>query len=316
MKDVIEDGGVPGWKHAGWPIAFTELFAAHEFLDKGLLQDVLREVQRVELARGSRGDSFKHQSTQIIFNFYLALGKFQKAHTLAEEVDIPELTQAWLAFLAGKPADYQEYIEDFRDELMEAIPDPIEQQRFLLSLNIGMVKYPIDLLAPLYEPDTAVAMVSAAGETSPEFMSWPILEAKLQLVRGKQMLDKGQAGEAIVSLKSGVRWFRDRGGWGMFPYYFLGTELLAIAYAEQGDLQAAYRLLEDAAGRRIMVNTLSTPLHQRILARLALIARELGRTARAESIESELAEALRLADEDHPILVQIREQHEVKLEID
>ena len=75
-------------------------------------------------------------------------------------------------------------------------------------------------------------------------------------------------------------------------------------------------MLEDAAGQRNLVNSFSAPLHQKIQARLALLARELGKTAEAEAIEAELAEALSFADQDHPILVQIRQQQEVLLEIE
>jgi tetratricopeptide (TPR) repeat protein len=316
LRGVIADGGVPGWKTMGWPVTFTELFAAEEFLDKGMLQDVVHELQRVELLQESMDDSFQYHSTQVLFKFYLALGQFQKAQALAQEVDIPDMFLAWLAFLAGDKAAFQRHTENFRVDLREAIPNTTEQLLFQLSLNLRYVRPPLDVLAPLYDPVSAVATASPVGAPSREFLSWPKLEAKLQIVRGKQMLERGQTDEAIAPLKNGVEWFRDRGGWSTFPYYFLGSELLAVALAEQGDLQAAYRVLEDAARQRKLVNSISTPLYQRIQARLALLARELGRTAEAESIETELAEALRFADKDHPILVQIREQHEVFLEIE
>jgi hypothetical protein len=86
--------------------------------------------------------------------------------------------------------------------------------------------------------------------------------------------------------------------------------------AGQGDLKAAYAHLEQAAGKRKLVYSLSAPLHQRIQARRALLARELGRTAEAEAIEAELEKALIFADHDHPILVQIREQQDALSEIE
>jgi tetratricopeptide (TPR) repeat protein len=213
---------------------------------------------------------------------------------------------------------FNDAVEVFLAEFQKEWPDPTERLIFLLRWNMRwrVDGFPLDVLVPLYDPDSAVAMASPAGEPSPEFLSWPKFEAKLQMVRGKQMLNQGQPDEAITLLKSSVRWFRDYGDWTVFQMYFMGAEFLAVAYAEQGNLQAAYRVLEDAAGQRNLVNSFSAPLHQKIQARRALLARELGRIADAESIETELAKALRFADEDHPILIQIREQQDKFLEIE
>ena len=130
------------------------------------------------------------------------------------------------------------------------------------------------------------------------------------------MLNQGQPDEAIDPLRSGVEWFRNRGGWESFPYYFLGAELLAVTLSGQDNLQAARIELEQAADRREMVNSFSAPLYQRIQARLALIYRELGRISDAEAIEAELGNALALADHDHPILIQIREYQDLRLQIE
>jgi len=175
---------------------------------------------------------------------------------------------------------------------------------------------PLDALVPMYEPDSAVAMASTADEPPPEFLFWPKFEAKLQLARGIQMFDQGQPDRAIAPLRSSVMWYRDYGGPETFCYYFLAAEFHAVALAGQGDLKAAYAYLEQAAGKRKLVNSLSAPLHQRILARQSLLARELGRTAEAEAIEAELKKALIFADHDHPILLQIRDQQGAPLEIE
>jgi tetratricopeptide (TPR) repeat protein len=316
LRGVIKDGGIPGWESMAGPIIFTELFAAEEFLDKGMLADVIRELERVELAQKSMDASSQNQSTYALVNFYLALGQFQKALELAPGAGLPNMITAWIAFLAGDQAAFQRHLEDFNTSFMEEAPDPTERLMFLLHMNLRYIRPLLDVLAPLYDPDSALVQTSPSGDLPRDFLSWPIFEAKLQIVRGKQMLDRNQLEGAIASLKNGVGWFRDRGGWQMFPYYFLGAELLAAALTEQGDLQAAYNVLEDASRQENMVNSLSTPLHQRIQARLAQLARKLGHTTEAEAIEAELAEALKFADEDHPILIQIRQHQEVSLEID
>jgi tetratricopeptide (TPR) repeat protein len=317
LRGLIADGGVPGWKSKSGLVAFAEFFAAEEFLDKGLLPDVVSELQRVELALGSMDASLRQPITWKLTDFYLALGQFQKARALDIEVWSPGALPSVLAFLAGDQAAFRETLEDFRAEFREGWPDPTKRLVFLLRWNMhGFDGFPLDVLVPLYDPDSAVAMASPAGEPSPEFLSWPKFEAKLQMARGKQMLNQGQPDEAITLLKSSVRWFRDYGGWEIFEIYFLGAELLAVALTGQGDLEEACQVLEEAAGQRNMVNSFTAPQHQKIQARRALLARELGRTAEAEAIEAELAEALRLADPDHPILVQIREQQDVFLEIE
>ena len=320
LRGLVAEGGIPAWKTgvASEAAIFTEFFSAEEYLDKGLLPDVVSELQRVELALGSMGASARSPLVIKLVNFYLALGQFRKARALGHEKVLVDLLPSWLAYLEGDQAAFQRYIEDFRADYKEIWPEPTVRLVFLLRMNMSGWEnaLPVDVLVPLYDPDTAVAMASPAGEPAPEFLSWPKFQAKLQLVRGKQMLNQGRLDEAIVLLKSGVRWFRDHGGWEVFQMYFMGAEFLAVAYAEQGNLQAAYRVLEDAAGQRNLVNSFSAPLHQKIQARRALLARELGRTAEAEAIEAELAAALNLADWDHPILVQLREQQNDPLEIE
>jgi len=316
LKDLIADE--PDSMGA-WSVAFVELFPAEEYLDKGLLADVVSELQRVELALGSMdADFWRSWVAWKLSHFYLALGQIQKAEALNQDFWWRGMVLAWSAFLVGDQAAFLEHVEEFRVEFHERWPDPTERLIWLLQMNMqdSMDWFPLDVLVPLYDPESALALASAAGEPAPIFLSSPKFEAKLQLAQGKQLLNQGRPGEGIVLLGDGVAWFRDHGTWPTFSYYFLGAELLAVALAEQGDLQAAFLVLEDAAEQRKLVNSFTAPQHQKIQARRARLARELGRTAEAEAIEAELAKALVFADPDHPILVQIREQQSMSFEVE
>jgi tetratricopeptide (TPR) repeat protein len=316
-RGIIADEEMPESKIGAWAVSFTEFFPAEEFLDKGLLTDVMSELQRVELALGSMdADYWRGWGAWKLKHFYLALGQIQKAEALNQRYG-GEGSRAWSAFLMGDQAAFQEHVEEFHVNVRRNKPDPTERLIWLLSWNMQWtMRFPLDALVPLYDPESAVALASATGEPAPVFLSTPKFEAKLQLAQGKQLLNQGQPDEAITLLRNSVAWFRDHGIWLTFSYYFLSAELLAVALAEQGDLEAAYRELEEAAGQRKLVNSFTTPQHQKIQARQALLARELGRTAEAEAIEAELAKALVFADPDHPILVQIRAQQEVLLQVE
>ena len=167
LRGVITDGGVPGWKSMARPVVFTELFAAEEFLNKGMLQDVMRELKRVELLQESMEASFHYQSTHALVTFYLALGQFQKAQLLANELGPGGMFPAWFAFLADDQVAFQRHIEDFNADLMKEAPDPTERLLFLISLNLRYVRPPLDVLAPMYDRDSATAIASSTGEPPP-----------------------------------------------------------------------------------------------------------------------------------------------------
>jgi len=285
----------------------SELFAAEEYFHKGLLPDVLSELQRVQRALVPADAHVQEQLTWKLAKFYLALGQLQKAKALAWDHFYPGLFQGWCAFLEDDRAAFTRYTDDFRDSLRGVLPDPTERLIYMLRWNTWSYEImpPVAVLAPLYDPGSAVEIVSSVQEPPFEFLELPAFKAKMQLARGKQLLDHGHPAEGIMLLESGAAWFRDYGDWRTFPHYFLGAELLATALSRQGDLQAAYRVLEDASGQRKLVNSNTAPQHQKIQARLALLARELGHVAEAQVLEAELREALSLADPDHPILVHM-----------
>jgi hypothetical protein len=297
-----------------WKVAYLELFPAEELLHLGMLPEVMSELQRVEGLMESLETRFRHPVIRKLALFYLSLGQFRKALELTEmlpSVWLPGIWPAWCAYLRGDQSAFEQHIETAYEDLEKVVPDPdwMALRQLRANLQLWNPSLPIEVLAPLYDPESVAEYVlqSDAPNLMPltDHLTWPKLEARLQLVRGKKLLDEGRIRQALAALKSGTTWFRDNGDWETFSYYFLGAELRAEAYAAIGDLESAHLLLEEAAEQVNLVNSYTLPQHQKVRARLASLARELGRFEDARSLEAELVEELRLADPDHPILLQI-----------
>jgi hypothetical protein len=251
-----------------------------------------------------------------LVSFYLALGRFQDAQALSQKYQVyryPELLQGWLAYLKRDEAAFRENLEKFRIAFRDTDPDPdrrlsrLVRWAYAWQMEGGFV---LDILGPLYEPEEATALIAKTSDPFHDLQSTPGVEAKLQLIRGYQALNRGGPHGAVPLLQSGTNWFRDHGTYDSDSYFFLGSELLAVALIQSNRPDKAYRVLTAAAGQRNMVSSLNMPLYHRVQSRQAWLARVLGLTAEAEVIENELAQALALADADHPVLLQIREQQE------
>jgi tetratricopeptide (TPR) repeat protein len=92
--------------------------------------------------------------------------------------------------------------------------------------------------------------------------------------------------------------------------YFMGSEILAEAFREQGQFGKAVQVLEGALEKQILLlvdqsSPLTGGLWLRIQAQLAQVYREMGRDGDARKIEDTLRRRLALADPDHPILRQL-----------
>jgi len=294
-----------------WALLTTEVFRAEELLASGMLQDVSAELARIESGFTELEASLQPAMARNLTTYHLALGQLNEAEDVGRVAHYPGVLPAWLAYIRGDRAAFAEHMQVFLTWLERAFPD--ERERLIWSLGWNMTDshgFPIDLLYPLYDVSDAAALVAEADDQAPLFLSLPKFRAKLQLARGSSLLEQGLPEQARDPLRRGVDWFSERGLYETLPYYFLGSELLAVALMELGDEQAAYQTLKAATGKTGLVNSQTMALHQRILARLALLARELGRTEEAASLEAELKTALALADPDHPILTQIHERRE------
>jgi len=99
--------------------------------------------------------------------------------------------------------------------------------------------------------------------------------------------------------------------------YFMGSEILAKAWREQGDSGKAVQVLEAALAQKSRLllgqSLLTGPVWLRLQAQLAQLYREMGRAEAALKIEDELRKRLALADTDHPILRQLDRTEDLAL---
>ena len=89
----------------------------------------------------------------------------------------------------------------------------------------------------------------------------------------------------------------------------MGSEILAEAWREQGDLTNAAEVLRVALEKESFLlldqSVLTGPLWLKLQAQLSQLYREMGRDKDARKIEDKLRSLLALADADHPILRQL-----------
>lgn len=129
----------------------------------------------------------------------------------------------------------------------------------------------------------------------------------VSIMQGELALARGKATEGIELLEEG------RDGMRMMPTgaYFLGSEALAQAYENRGDLEAALRVLQEAQaakGRAFSCTTgpMLGALWLRTELELADLYRKMGRASDAEKVEDELRKMLAYADADHPVLLALQ----------
>jgi len=99
--------------------------------------------------------------------------------------------------------------------------------------------------------------------------------------------------------------------------YFMGSEILAEAWREQGDSTNAAEVLGAALEKESFLlleqSVLTGPLWLKLQAQLSQLYREMGQDEDARKIENELRRLLALADSDHPILRELNRTKELAL---
>ena len=123
-----------------------------------------------------------------------------------------------------------------------------------------------------------------------------------QFVRGRLALAHGETTAAISLIEAGLKASPSRAS-------VTVAEMLAQAWQQQGDLDRARRVLEDASRQRtqLLVGTaFSAVSWLRLEAERARLTRELGRDDEATQIEARLLQLLAFADADHAILREIK----------
>ena len=128
-----------------------------------------------------------------------------------------------------------------------------------------------------------------------------ILRGVLALNRGNRIEGLRMLGDALSSIS-----LTDSGS---AASYFMGSEILAEAWREQGDSTNAAEVLRTALEKEAFLlldkSVLTGPLWLKLQAQLSQLYRDMGQHEDARKIEDKLRRLLALADADHPILLQL-----------
>ena len=131
-----------------------------------------------------------------------------------------------------------------------------------------------------------------------------------EIVRGERAIAHGQTREGIALLEKGIEAMRN------FPKgaFYLGSETLARAYEQQGNRDAALRVLLQASNAKgkafncLDGGPMGGAWWLRTELQLADLYREMGRIPDAEKVEGELRKMLVYADADHPIVLALKKR--------
>ena len=265
-----------------------ESYLSFESYLSGDLETTLKEYDRFAQTAASRTGTGRDNFCNLVVSNYERLGKLKTAEEFARNVT----TEAWNRLY---PADYS-YWRGFRDFVMVELTGNVNTS---LSKHLPALVERSDtkeFLAPFL---TRAGLISQAHRM---MQSWKGPKNVSSILEGEIALAKGQREQAISLLQTAVDSLRSES----HPLaLFVGWDSLATAYEQQGDSANLLRLLEEATKE----NEYRIPemlFWLKLKLRRAQLYRQMERVEDAQKIETELSRLLAYADEDHPILVQLR----------
>ena len=275
-------------------VADVELFSAREHWLRGDVEKTLSEVDRLAQTLKSRSAKERRSFSYKVASSYLALGMLQAAEELFQSPDTsrPKIHNAHILDELAIVALAREDQAALRQRLTESLNSTPGLATAVLLARRGFFSEAEKVMQRL---------ISRRGRV------WP----SDKIVRGELAMARGKTAQAIRLLQEGIEppW--------MGPFisaYFLGTETLANAWEQQGNMSKAIRLLEESSqGRAKALAALrgsSSFFWMRVRLRLASFYRKVGREQEAREIEAELRKLLAYADPDHPILRQLKRLQE------
>lgn len=288
-----------------WLPAFEALLHADP---ETALREADRSLERLRSFEGGRFVSYSPMGA-----LYLTLGKIELARKWFEESTDPGTRrQIFLAAIAYVEEDHEAMTEHLEQTLkaMESLrrtqgsvrdPDrarrtpPLAPTTRLLLTRGGLQPPKADEFNPTIDPGI------------PDFILERI-ERRRGITRGMRALNRGNRiegmrmlGDALLSIS-----LTDSNS---AADYFMGSEILAEAWREQGDSTNAVAVLRAALEKESFLlldqSVLTGPLWLRLQAQLAQLYRDMGQHEDARKIEDELRRLLALADPDHPILREL-----------
>jgi DNA-binding winged helix-turn-helix (wHTH) protein/tetratricopeptide (TPR) repeat protein len=133
----------------------------------------------------------------------------------------------------------------------------------------------------------------------------------IEIVQGELAIARGQTKKGIILLEKGLDAVHE------FPAgsFYLGSETLARTYEEQGNFEAALRVLKRASDAKrkaafgcLLWEDMNGPWWLRDELELADLYRKMGRVPEAKDVEDELRKMLVYADAAHPIVRELRKR--------
>ena len=262
-------------------VAWLELFpAAEAWLDGNLAEALLATdgwAAKIDSLNSNPRTTF---ATNAALS-YLTLGRLEAAERCLHMITDPLLREEQLA----RVAFFREDRRALKQHLIASEGTTyLSPHTVMLLTRVGLLPRAAQLL------DKIEAQQSIFGPY-------------LQIPRGELALARGEVDKGIADLEEGIR--RVGEGWGIWVP-FLGSESLAAALKEKGDLAQAVQVLERASELRSAAAFEDAgAFWMRNELQLARLYREVGRTEDARRIERELLNLLALADADHPMLVEL-----------
>lgn len=264
-------------------VAWVELFPAFEHWLGGDTGKALAEAERFAQELESTPSGEQEWAVWSLGHFFLTLGKLETAEKLFQRVSTPFRRfppLAMVSYLRGDRAG-------FRKRLSAALANPGRRDPAIAVLlaRAGL----------LSQAEREISGQENAKTDIPGF---------IEVERGELASARGQAAEAIRQLKKG----RERDPVNSSNTFFLGTETLATALSQQGDVDGAMRVLELASqqkARAIFALASAVPSWMRTQLLLAKLYRKVGRHEDARRIEAELLGLLAYADPDHVLLREL-----------
>src|SRR6266508_224810 len=274
-------------KTSPFGVAWVELFPAFEYWLSGDTREALAEAERFAQKLDSTPLGEQEMAVLSLGGFFQTLGKLETAEKLQQRVSTPFFRFAALAMVSYFRGDRAGLEEHLRAAL--ASREPMDTLIGVLLARTGS----------LSEAERLISKQENARTYS---------GGCIEVERAELAFARGQTAEAVRQLKAG----RERAPFNSSNTFFLGTETLATALSQQGDMEGAVRVLELASQQRTraifhFVSAGHSWMRTQLL--LAKLYRRVGRQEDARRIAGELLKLLVYADPDHVLLRELKRVH-------
>ena len=286
-------------EQSAWMVSWLTLLPVWEHWLAGDPGQALAELERATQTVSFRSQRARDAWINQAGDTYLTLGALQAAEEMFRQVSLEDARRIGLAEVAWARGDLQAATQQLGQYTGAARG---------LS-DAGSVRW---MFGAMVWPRFGDSTWALEFMTNPPSLPPGLAEEIDKLVRGQVALTRGETVTAITLLEESLVARHPRMGRSQDSplVFFLGSESLARAWEQHGDVEEALRVLENAsaARRRIYLgHVFPRGMHWlRIEAVRARLARELGRQEEAARIEAELLKLLAVADPDHVILRELK----------